>query len=273
MKKVFVFSLTIFLSGVFMLSQAQQNTTPNACREATAAFQQSHHPQGSYASDVFMDSLLKVCPTLAIVWREKSVPYLKRGDFTTWYALISKAVELEPNIYLPIRGWCLIKFLHDYARGFKDLNRYDSLVAGKYKVVDDTHIKIWMALAMQGMHDDVKALRLFNEAFENTIATQGYDWIGTYDFLYRGILKLKMKDIQGAIQDFDAQITRYDKLADAYYYRGLALRELGSSKLACEDFGRAMKYYGQGYFNRDPYVEMPGQISNHDIALCLEKCP
>lgn len=269
--KVFTLWSALFF-GALMLARAQQSEI-KACREVSMAFQQSNHIQGSYASQLFMDSLLKTCPTSAAVWREKSVPYLKRGDFAMWYLLISKAVELEPKVYLALRGWCLIKFLHDYERGFEDLSRYDTLVAGSYKVVDDTHIKIWMALAKQGLHEDTEALRLYNQAIESTIAVHGANWVGTYDFLYRGILKLKMKDVHGAIQDFDSQIALYEKLSNAYYYRGLALRELGFFQRACVDFARASDFYKQGFCHNDPYVEMPGEISELDVELSLKKCP
>jgi len=250
-----------------------QHSRESACRGALAAFHETDLAQGSSASQDFMDSLIVVCPTLANAWREKSVPYLKRGDYATWNKLMGKAVELQPDAFLHIRGWCRIKFLHDYAGGLRDLMRYDSLVPGKYKVVDDTHIKIWMALAKQGLNDNAAALRLFNEAIEHAIQTHGEGWVGTYDFLYRGLLKLKMNDLDGAIRDFNAQIGIYTKLSNAYYYRAVAAQRKGQPGAACEDLANAAEYFRKGYYITDPYVVMPGQIEWQDIEISKKRCP
>lgn len=250
----------------------QKNSREDRCRRVAIAFQNNQFVQGSWQSQQLMDSLLAVCPTAAAILREKSVPFLKRGDFSKWYSLITKAVELEPKIYLPIRGWCLIKFLHDYEGGYKDLAQYDSLAPGEFKVVDDTHIKVWMALAKQGLHQDQEALQLFNDAISVTISTKGSEWVGTFDFLYRGILKLRLNDWTGAIQDFDSELRLYPNLADAFYYRGIALQQLGLIELACENFARASTCYEHGYYHSDPYVEMPGAIKKSNIDLPLKTC-
>lgn len=265
MKKFYI--LLIILLNAGLISHAQDIESKKICEHALEIFQRSTFRQGTYASQALMDSLLLICPTQAIVWREKSVPYLKRGDYATWFKLISKAVELEPQNYLQIRGWCRIKFLHDYKGGLKDLERYDSLTPGRYKVVDDTHIKVWMGIANQQLNNPEKALKLFDEAIKITIDIKGIDWIGTYDFLYRAILKLQINDFEGAIHDLNLQIIKYDKLADAYYYRGLAKNKIGLLKQAKADFNLALSFYKQGYHIEDAYVRMPGQVDLEEIEL------
>jgi tetratricopeptide (TPR) repeat protein len=262
----------IFLCWLLLLSVGVAAQSDRLCQSALELFHQTKTYQGSFRSQMFFDSLLTICPKLAIVYREKSVPFLKRGDYQTWYHLISKAVDLEPQNYLHIRGWCRIKFLHDYRGGLNDLQRYDSIVKGSYKVVDDTHIKVWMALAMQGLKDYSTALKRLDEALESTISSKGGDWVGLYDYLYRGILKLDMNNIEGAINDFDAQIKLYPKLANAYYYRGIAFSKNGMTNDACTNFEVCLKYFLEGYFIQDPYVRMPGEITYDDISFKLKKC-
>ncbi|WP_257666738.1 tetratricopeptide repeat protein [Parapedobacter tibetensis] len=227
--------------------------------------------QGSARSQHYLDSAIALCPTFAKGWREKGVPYLKRGDYATWMKHLNKAVELEPETYLDIRGWCKVKFLHDYEGGLADLQRYDTLIAGSPKMVGDFNIYTWMAFAKLGLQDSVAAMAYFDKTIDEAVAALGPEWVGNYDYLYRGILKLELKDYKGALADFDRQINHYEKLADGHYYKGLLLARLGKKEQANASLQRAkVLFNGEGYHAQDPYVEMPWQIYAEDISRALQ---
>lgn len=265
---LWIFCLSFCLFAMACNGQRKAGPTTD-CALAEQLYEQ-HGRQGSHRSQVYLDSAIRLCPDFAKAWREISVPYLKRGDYVTWLHYMDRAVELEPAYYLNIRGWCKIKFLHDYRGGLEDLLRYDQLVEGKLKMVGDYNIYAWIAIAKLGLKDSTSALEYLDKTIEEALE-QGEDWLGLYDYLYRGILKLALKDHHGAMEDFDEQIRLYDKLADAHYYKGLALKQMGQGAKARTSLEKARQLFvGEGYHITDPYVEMPWQVYLEDIDARLE---
>ncbi|SEL54257.1 tetratricopeptide repeat protein [Parapedobacter koreensis] len=272
MVKWWIYCLSLFV----VTACGQRNTNrydPNAglsdCELAERLYNQKGN-QGSARSQQYLDSAIALCPAFAKAWHEKSVPYLKRGDYATWMQLINKVVELEPSNYLDTRGWCKVKFLHDYAGGLADLQRYDTLVAGSPKMVGDFNIHSWMAFAKLGLQDSSAALKYFDQTIDEAIRHLGPEWVGYHDYLYRGILKMELKDYDGALADLDRQIAHYDKLADGHYYRGLLLAKIGKKAQALASLEKAKALFtGDGYHAQDPYVEMPWQIYLEDIERAL----
>lgn len=57
----------------------------------------------------------------------------------------------------------------------------------------------------------------------------------------RGILKGKLGDFGGAVNDFNDAIRIKPDYAEAYYNRGVALYQTGKPADACEDWSRALK--------------------------------
>ncbi len=110
--------LTLLLTLLLHPAMAQPNCNIYAVgtpeRAACELYIQAiEFPQGSIQSQVYFDRVLALCPTFAEAYHEKSVPYLKRGDFQTWKKLMDEAVRLQPARFLSDRGWCRFKFLHD----------------------------------------------------------------------------------------------------------------------------------------------------------------
>ena len=226
--------------------------------------------QGSARSQHYLDSAIARCPDFAKAWHEKSVPYLKRGDYATWAYLMDKAVEIAPDVYLDIRGWCKVKFLHDYDGGLTDLQRYDMLVQGSPKMVGDFNIYTWMAFAKLGLQDSIAALAYLDKTIDEALQHLGPEWVGNYDYLYRGILKMEIGDSRSALADFDRQINHYEKLADGHYYKGLVLAKIGRKAEAKHNLERAKALFtGDGYHAQDSYVEMPWQVYLEDIEEAL----
>ncbi|NJL09833.1 MAG: tetratricopeptide repeat protein [Calothrix sp. SM1_7_51] len=68
-----------------------------------------------------------------------------------------------------------------------------------------------------------------------------------------GIGKVKNKDLNGAITDFDEVIRINPKYAPAYFMRGLTRFNLGDKKAAIDDYERAIRInnnYIEAYFHR-----------------------
>jgi tetratricopeptide (TPR) repeat protein len=225
-------------------------------------------PQGSIQSQLYFDRAIALCPTFAEAYHEKSVPFLKRGDFLTWKNLMDEAVRLQPKRYLADRGWCRFKFLHDYGGALADIARLCELTRNQPGRSGDGNydLRIVAALCQRELGDLRGALATFNACIADNKA-QGQ--VGLYDYLHRGVTKLRLRDYSGALADFKQQRTVNGQLAENYYYTALALRKQ-YQPAAVAQMQTARQLWQQGYRLNDPYLSMPDEISLADIERFLQ---
>lgn len=231
----------------------------NACLEATKAAQL---PQGSKQSQLLFDKAIALCPAFDYAYFEKSVPYLKRGDFITWKQLIDQAVELNPTQHLDYRGWCRYQFLRDYEGAINDIEKLDSII--NYDVGSsingDYHLNIVKALCYKGLGDRHKALKLMDSQLRQENYHQRL-----YDYLHFGILKIETGDYKGAIEALEKQINVNDYLADTYFYLARAYKKAGTESEFQKNIQKAKVYYLAGKKRTDPYTEPMDKIYLADI--------
>ena len=270
MKTLFATAFALFLSGA---SFAQPNCNvfkwegDTARYEACELYTQAiRFYQGSYASQIALDSVLKVCPTFDEAWRTKSIPYLKRGDFPGWKPLIDKAVELNPQEHLGYRGWCRYQFLRDYAGAIRDLERLDSLKAGDigYSVNGDYHLNVAKALCYKALGQKKKAVQLI----ENQLITAGYS-PGLYDYLHLAVLQLELNEPAKALSTLEKQEVACPQLAENAWYRALACHRTGDPERALQFLAQAKEHYAAGHYRSDPYDHPMDRVFMSDITRAL----
>jgi len=232
--------------------------------------------QGTPESQYYLDSCIKLCPGFADAWREKSVPYLKRGDFVNWKKYIDKAVELNPFRFLSIRGWCRFKFLRDYEGALDDLKKNDTLTKfASYNSGDGNYeLHVIMALCERELGNNVAALKYFAIGIDSVIAKRGNSAAGLYSYVHLAVTKMRMKDYEGAMNALEKQNGVYDKYAETYYYMGCINIITGKKKLAKENFLHAreliMNPKGKYHFF-DIYCEMHDAVYIADIDKRLSE--
>ncbi|SHJ24746.1 hypothetical protein SAMN02745146_2605 [Hymenobacter daecheongensis DSM 21074] len=226
-------------------------------------------PQGSIQSQVYFDRALALCPTFADAYHEKSVPFLKRGDFQTWKKLMDEAVRLRPERFLGDRGWCRFKFLHDYAGALADITRLRQLTRNQPGQSGDGSydLRIVAALCQRELGDLRGALSTFDECIADYKIK---DRVGLSDYLHRGVVKLRQRDYAGALADFELQRSINGKLAETCYYTALAMRQQGNPAYLGQ-LQAARELWQQGYRLNDPYVSMPDEISLPEIEALLQQ--
>ncbi len=263
MKNIFGIIALIFSSLTFV----SEKDKADGCKRAEEMWQHEERlEQGSPQSLSNLDSIITICPGFAKAWRERGVAYLKRGDFGAWGPYINKAVELEPTIYLPIRGWCRFSFLRDYEGTIADLTKLDTLVGFHTIYASDFNIYLIIGESYAALGEYDKALIYYNKDIDNTIKESGDSWVGLYDYLYRGILKYKIGDFTGALADLDNEMKKYESLADSYYFKGLIYAKLGKRSESKEQFLKARELInGKGFKHKDPYCEVQEEIYASDV--------
>ena len=82
--KILIYFLLI-VSFHASLSQPNCTVLEGTCKEACEIATGRRGGQGSMRSEASLDEAIQLCPDgLAYAYRQKSIPYLKRGDFVTW---------------------------------------------------------------------------------------------------------------------------------------------------------------------------------------------
>lgn len=268
--------------SLFLLSSsyAQPNCfiiTDSACARACRVFVASDSfYQGSPKCQYYLDSAIWLCPSFADAWHEKSVPYLKRGDFVTWRKYMDEAVRLNPARYLSVRGWCRFKFLQDYEGALDDLQRNDTLsrFAHQYSGDGNYELHILMALCERGLGNFTAAFHYFHEGIDSVVARNGPSSAGLFSYLHLGVTLLQTGDYDGALVALESENKQYDRFAETYYYMGMAHLRKGHKAAALENFRRALELYTDKtgtYRLNDPYCEMPDAIYVSDILSAISQ--
>jgi tetratricopeptide (TPR) repeat protein len=232
------------------------------CFKACSLAVEAANYQGLKRSQINFDKAIELCPTLDYAYMEKSVPYLKRGDFITWKKLIDKAVELNPRLHLGYRGWCRYQFLRDYKGAIKDFEKLASLSGGYvgYSQNGDYHLEMARALCYKAIGEKQKAITII----ENLLKGKDYSPM-PYDYLHLGVLKIETGDLKGGIEILQKQIAYNDYLADTYYYLAMAHKKENRFPEFQQNMTKARQFYLKGYKRTDPYTHPMDKIYLSDI--------
>ncbi len=262
-KRISLFILSLFSLNLFAPPNCKLYENDEKCLESCKyAMKAIRYRQGSYQSQKYFNKSIESCPTFAYSYKEKAVPYLKRGLFTEWKKLIDKAVELEPKEYLGYRGWCKIQFLRDYKGAIKDIEKLKSLVNYDigYCQTGDYHLNIALALCYKQIGNYDKAKQLFLDQLSIEKYSQDL-----YDYYHLGVLEYEARNYEEAIKYFNKQLKVNDNLAETYYFIALAYKKMNQLKLAKQHLEKAENYYRNNLVRTDTYTETIDKVYLTDI--------
>ena len=241
----------------------------------TACYQACQHAikaieiyQGLRQSQLHFDSAIMLCPTFAFAYAEKSVPYLKRGDFITWRKLINQAVALDPTSYLPVRASGSYQFLRDYEHTIADLDLLDSLINYDLGYTTNGQYNLGMirALCHRGLGNIDTAIVLASEL----ITQQGYT-PGLYDYLHLSAMLIENGQYEAALDALTRQREINGNLAEVEFFSGLAQGGLQKFHLEKDHLFVAEQLLVKGHQMFDPYTHPPDKISIGDIENAIAK--
>jgi len=263
--------ISLLFTALSVHSQPNCNAYTGECRKACEVFNQSERlNQGSLRAHVLFDSAIQLCPTFAFAWHEKSVGYLKNGEFLQWRKYMDEAVKLSPNIFLSNRGWCRFKFLHDYEGALADLqeNKRINKNNNAWSNDGDYDLTVVMALCYRELGETEKALALFKEYFyEKEVVKSTGLGTGAYDYLHYGVTLMKAGKKNEAAAAFKKQISVYEQFPDTYYYLALLLPK--SDPGYQSNLLTALSYMEAGYSRKDPYCEALDEVYPSDLKKAL----
>lgn len=224
--------------------------------------------QGSPESMSRIEEALAVDPTYAEAWRELSVAYLKRGMPQKWKPLMDKAVQYDPETWVPWRGYLYLYFYRDYKKAIEDFNASDSLT--EYLDYPQGHsVDFWRGIAYLGLNDHSNSINYWDKHIHKETEDAGEDWVELEAFLYRGIAHYESGNMVSALEDFDKILHYFKHSADAKYYKAKTLQQLGKNIEALGYAKKAMMDYKKGFYNNYHYVELLRQIYPQDIEMLV----
>jgi tetratricopeptide (TPR) repeat protein len=239
------------------------------CRKACKLVNLAEVIQGQKYSQIAFDEAIKLCPGFDYAYREKSVPYLKRGDFVTWKILIDKAVELNPTANLGYRGWCQFQFLRNYNSAIEDIEKFEKLV-GEDNVGSsqngDHNLEIVKALCYKGKGDKIKAIQII----ENQLSKEKYSPM-LFDYYHLGVLYYELNNNIKAKEYFEKQISNNDYYAEPYYYLSLIYLNLNNKTEAEKMIDKALYYYSHNKYLKDAYNVFIDKIYEKEMKIIKVK--
>lgn len=227
-------------------------------------------PQGTILEQSLLDTAIFLDSANHNAWLEKSTWAIKIGAYTEYAFYINKAVEINPLSSLGYRAWTRLFCLRDYQGALDDLDRLDSLTPALMDYPWGENIYFLRGLAKMQMGKDEEALREFTTCIIKTTEEVGEKWIDVYAFVYRGAILLKQDRIGESIRDFDTALKYYDKCAEAYYFKALALIKNSDQTAACENLQYALEFAKQNYINSTVYRDVFNQLYITDIEIQIK---
>lgn len=269
MKKViflflFGYSTTILYSQGNCLLYAKGSNERKACRLGEKAIKLK---QGSKESQQIFDSILKLNPKYAWAYKEKSVPYFKRGFVIEGLELLNMAVALKPERHLTYRAYWYFQN-RNYKKCIEDLERYYAL-PNSYKNEltpgGDKDMRLLLAMSYAKLGQVKKGITIVEKCL---LSYKEIDF-GLLDYYVLGLLYVKNKEYNNAIKAFKNQLKINDKYVDTYYYLGMAYKEIGETQKAKKVLQKALLLYKDVYRIKNGYLCF--KVYKLDVETALEK--
>ncbi|NIF07279.1 tetratricopeptide repeat protein [Chryseobacterium sp. Tr-659] len=262
MEKFQRYYLSFLLLIVYTNTIAQVNCNAvegENCKKACELYNWASDLQGSGESQEGFDKAIELCPDFSHAYMEKSVSYLKNGDFVTWKILIDKAVAADPKMYLGYRGWCKFQFLRDYNGAVQDLEELK-----KYYPEDlgrsqngDYNLDVVRAMSYSALGQKEKAAGII----ERLLAARGYVK-GMFDHYQLGVTYFELRRYDKALENFEKQSKEYN-FAENIYFKSKV------SKIRNKDYldlkMLALKTYDEEKVMKDVYTHHFNKIYRQNI--------
>ncbi len=262
MEKFQKYCLSLLILVVYSNLQAQINCNAiegEDCKKACEIYNDSGY-QGSRESQENFDKAIALCPSFSDAFMEKSVPYLKRGDFVTWKTLIDQAVDINPKSQLGYRGWCKFQFLRDYKGAIADLEALEKIYPTGYlgySANGDYELHTTKAMCYSALGQKEKAVSIF----ESQLAKTDHN-LGVYDHYQLGVTYFELGKYDKALENFEKQ-SKHNDFAENIYFKSKVAKIRNKDYLDLKEL--ALKSYDEGKNMRDVYTHHFNKVYRKQI--------
>lgn len=214
----------------------------------------------------YCDSLINICPNIAIAYQQKALPFIKNGDYASAFPLEDKAVELDPKSYMSYRAFLKCIFTKDYKGAIIDFQSAEKLNPNGF-TMDHTYF-FYQGLCNLELENYERAKDNFGKDTVAQITATGDGTIHFNTLLYLGILFYELKDNTNAKIFLMRCLKQYKELPEANYYLALIFKRENNFEAYNNYLQLSKDFLTKGYtINEDNtfYANYPHQITLYEI--------
>lgn len=225
-----------------------------------------YYYQGSVGEQALLEEAALYNPDHPEVWRERGIPYLKRGMAAKFYGPYDKCVQADAIEWQGYRGYCYLYFYRDYERALADFNALDTLTPNFVDHPQAQSVDFMRAICYLGMKDAKKSLAFIDKHIASETEKVGEDYIDAISFLTKGRAHELLNELDAAQATYELGIKVHNKNADLEYHLAKVLYKKGQKEKALALIEKAKTSFQEGYGNSRPYVEEFWQVYYADIT-------
>tara|TARA_R110002072_G_scaffold152494_12_gene302212 strand:+ start:4641 stop:5492 length:852 start_codon:yes stop_codon:yes gene_type:complete len=227
--------------------------------------------QGTPKAMTLLDEILELDSTNAEAWRERSIPYLKRGYPHEWFKNYEYAIVYDAKEWIGWRGYNFLFFYKDFRRAISDFNATDTLTKDFIDFPQAMSVDFLRGIAYYGLESYDTALFYLQRYIDAELkGSGGLAFIDQNAFLYKGRVHQKLNNHDSAIQAFDTGLKIFDQSCDLHFFKSQSLLEMENISKAKSEALLAKKCFDLGYVHRRPYIEVIDQLYDYDVLELLE---
>lgn len=280
-------SLTLFLSfllvaQICICQQMQNKATKSDCynKQVQDSLIEKYLTNGAEKNDyntpawqLYCDSLIAICPNIAVAYQLKAIPFIKSGDYAKAFPLEDSAVALAPGEFTAYRGFLKCIFSKDYTGAIIDFQKAQQLTPDSYEM-DHTYFFYEGLCNLELRNYAVAEKNFMKDIFIQTgggVNKQSNAHFNT--LLYTGILYYEMNDHVKAKEYLLRCLATYRELPDANYYLAIIYKKENNTALTNKYLQIAKQSKLKGYnLNEDNtyYAYYPHQITLFEIEKELQ---
>lgn len=219
---------------------------------------------------LYCDSLIAICPNIAVAYEQKAIPYIKNGEYEKAFAQYDKMVALDPKGYTAYLAFVKCIFTKDYEGAIIDFKRAQELVPDSYEM-DHTY-PFYEGLCNLELGNYSQAEQNLKQDVRIQTGGDPKKSIHFNTLLYLGIVYYEMKDLPMAKNYLQQCLAKYPQHPDANYYLAMISRQEGREEMAGKYLRTAQEAIGKGYsINEDNmyYSYYPHQISRFEVEAAM----
>lgn len=227
--------------------------------------------QGTVPQQHLLIEALKFDSTNGDTWREKGVPYLKRGMAVEFEEHYKNAVQYNPTVWTGWRGYIYLFFYRDYERAISDFDMTDSITPDLVDYPQALSVDYLRALCYLQINKLDTSIALFEKHLVYERKISGEPYIMPQAYLYKGIAQFKKTDFVGALNSFESGLKLNPTNADLLFWKAKAISNTKGKALSLLILAEAEKQLKLGNRNTRPYVEEFYVTYQSDIIKAREK--
>jgi tetratricopeptide (TPR) repeat protein len=212
------------------------------------------------------DSLIAICPNIAVAYQQKAVPLIKDGKYEEAFALENKAATLDPRQWMAYRGFLKCIFTKDYEGAILDFQEAGRINSNG-REMDHTY-PFFEGLSNLELGKYAQAEANFKQDMQLQKGADGKGAVHYNTLFYLGVLYFERKEYVLARQYLEQCLQQYAKHPDANYYLALICRAQGNKEQAARYLATASTAFAAGYrLNEDNiyYANYPRQVTAYEI--------